>query len=92
MAEQTIEEQDDLNEWHDAMSDAIEEILPELPDGYVYHIRTRSFEDGDKVLVVIGAKSRLIDDEGPQNQESRVPTGDPDGWWAEFFADEDDTD
>ena len=27
-----------------------------------------------------------------RTQESRVPTGDPDGWWAEFFADEDDTD
>ena len=92
MAEPTIGEQDDLNEWHDAMADAMEEVLPELPDGYVYHIRTRSFEAGDRVLVVIGAKSRLIDDVGPPSQDSGVPTGDPDGWWAEFFADEDDRD
>ena len=48
-------------------------------------------ENGDKVLVVVGAKSQLIDDQGPPNQESSIPTGDPDGWWAEFFADEDDS-
>ena len=92
MADLTKEEQDDLNEWHDQMADAIADVLPDLPDGYTYQIKTRSFQHGDKVSVVIGAKSRLIDDLDPPDNGHDPWAGDPSGWWAEFFAGEDDTD
>lgn len=92
MAEPPEHEQGEFDEWHDEMADAIADTLPELPDGYTYHVRTRSSVDGERVWVLIGAKSRLIDDLDSFSEEGSVPTGGIDGWWAEFFADEDETD
>lgn len=81
--EPTIEEQDELDAWHEELADALADQLPELPEGYAYHIRSRTYECDGEIRVIIGAKSKPVDD--ITIRDNRVPDGDNDGWWVEFF-------
>ncbi len=89
MSESTLEEQMELDGWHEALADAIAEALPELPEGYWYDIKTQTFVDDWNLTVLVGAKRALIDDTN-EPAAGHVPISGLDDWWAEFFIWSDD--